>query len=715
MGLRSFMLGILSLCLSACGGSGDSGNGNNGDHNPSPNPQTGTIKGLVIDLDGHPIVNAQVELAGTTTNTDTTGHFSMASKMPGWVTVRHPQFIARTRAAFPERPLLVRLTPDDGETITLHFAGDTMFGRRFYDRNSDGDTSDGLIRIGHEAEDQARLLRYIQPLLANADLTALNLESPLTGTPYFDPTQPRPRAFHPTKEFVFASHVSTALTLHDAGVDVVDLANNHMYDILENGIEETRTALDGSGYPLGSGQFGAGHNDNDAWKPALFTTGRTTLAFIGCTGVTGSDEEINYVANTIKGGAARCESGALRNAIQAARSQAHVVVVMIHGGIEYSRTPSPLVQGFVKTARDAGATLVINHHPHVVGGLNWENNSLTAWTLGNLLFDQDVWPTFESYLLAVHLRRGQVIRAYVEPLMIADYIPRPVVGFAGEYVARGAAGRDSGPFLIEDGAAEVDVGHRATVQKTVVPLDGDPNAGTIYQFNDGAWLDGVQGPGTVLPGRDLIWTGSFEDETADDQANPGLLWNLAASDDRFIGPEYAYQGQAGVRLRRLFSNSEDIILTPIHRILVKPNRKVSIIGRLRTSGKVSLQLSWYPDTSGASTLQTVIPDLVSGNNSWQPFRVDVTTPNFSEVDDSENEFSLKPSVGLFLRLSPPGRDRATADFDNIRLIMWEAPGTTPSPQHDYLQVTGSISATLRRDVLPGAETWTPPPALKPVP
>ncbi len=709
MCIRAFiLLGVLSMSIAGCGGGG-------GDNDPPPpSPPSGNISGLVIDLDGRPVANAQVTLAESVETTDTNGRFELATQQPGWVTVRHPQFISRTRAAFPEQPVLIRLTPDDGETIALHFAGDTMFGRRYYDPNNDGDTRDGLIQIGDEVRTQAQLLRYIQPLLANADITAANMESPLTNTPYFDPNQPRPAAFHPTKEFVFASHFSAAQTLREAGVDIIALGNNHMYDLLEPGVSETKTTLDAVGYKIGIGQFGAGSNENEAWRPALFSTSGLTVAFIGCTGIPGNDQSIDYVANMNKGGAANCTETSLRQAIKSAYAQAQIVVVMIHGGYEYGRQPSPFIQQLTATARTAGAALIINHHPHVVGGLNWQDGALTAWTLGNFLFDQDVWPTFESYLLAVHLRRGQVIRAYVEPFMIANYIPRPVIGQAADFVVRGAAGRNPGPFLVEDGAAEVDIGGRAIRQSVTVPLDSDEEAGTIYRLENGGWLNGAESSDQVLVGRDLFWTGSFEDETADDQSNPGILWLIDGHQDRLIGPEYAYEGQAGVRLKRLFSNSEDLTLTHKHRILNKPGQKFSVIGRARTNGNVSLQLSWYRDTIGASAEQTLVPNLVAPDHAWHPFRVDVTAPDFPEKDDYENQLPLKPAVSLFLRLSPPGRDRSTADFDNIRLIAWDE-ATLSSPQHDYLRVTGSMTATLQRDVLPGAEIWTPPPAIVGVP
>ena len=128
------------------------------------------ITGRVVDLDGAAVVGAAVTTADGETTTNDQGWFSLpAGQDRRWVTVTHPNFLSRTRAAAIGSPALVRLTPDDGETVSLHFGGDTMFGRRFYDPNEDGETSDGLIQIGSEAKTQADHLRHVQPLLANAD------------------------------------------------------------------------------------------------------------------------------------------------------------------------------------------------------------------------------------------------------------------------------------------------------------------------------------------------------------------------------------------------------------------------------------------------------------------------------------------------------------------------------------------------------------------
>jgi poly-gamma-glutamate capsule biosynthesis protein CapA/YwtB (metallophosphatase superfamily) len=61
---------------------------------------------------------------------------------------------------------------------------------------------------------------------------------------------------------------------------------------------------------------------------------------------------------------------------------------MIHGGREYDRKPTTKISYLSAIARRAGASLVINHQPHVVGGFLWRDQALTAWTIGTFLADQ---------------------------------------------------------------------------------------------------------------------------------------------------------------------------------------------------------------------------------------------------------------------------------------------------------------------------------------
>ena len=654
---------------------------------PSP------ISGQVVNLDGQPISGATVSAGDERTSTGGDGRFLLQSRQPApWVTVSHPSYLSRTRAAGAN--VLVRLTPDDGETISLNFTGDVMFGRRFYDPNEDGNTADGLLRPCAGIPDHLALLDGVRPRLENADLTIINLETPLISDPYFDSTKPRPSRFHPTKEFVFASAPETAAALRDAGVDIIGLANNHLYDALEQGISTTLETLDQAGFRSRAQYFGAGNSEEEAWRLASSSVRGQRIAFLGCTSITGDEHPLTYVASGSKGGAARCEEGALRSAVSQARVGHDIVVFQIHGGYEYGRDPSDTIQRLTDVAREAGATLVVNHHPHVVGGFDWDGSSLVAWTLGNFVFDQTVSPTFESYLLTVHLRRGQVVRAYAEPLMIEGYVPKGLTGGLSDFVARGAAGRAPGPFLIEDGAMEVDLGNKAVRRELRVPLGGDIGVGTILRLDPGSWPASFAGPGTIRLGRDLLWVGGFEGENLAAQHREGARWMFDSPTKR-LGAKYAYEGAYGAHIESKSNFENDNILTPSHRLLVRSGTELSVIGMARSQPgtRVNVQLSWYPDTKGSSNEQTTVPLNAQANNTWAPFRVDVTVPPGAVA------------VGLYLRLEPPTRGVASADFDNVRVLEWAAAGANYSSLYDHIRIKGQGEVTMVEQFLPGAEEW----------
>jgi hypothetical protein len=658
--------------------------------------KTEIITGRVIGHDGQPVAGAKVTGPAGEASSNEDGWFQIAAQSgPQWLTVTHETFLPRTRAAAPQKAVLFRLTPDDGETVTLHFAGDVMFGRRFYDPNEDGDMSDGLLQPNAGVQEHAALLTHVQPLLENAHVSIVNLETPLIPEPYFDPTRPRQARFHPTKDYAFASAPASAPALREAGVDVIGLANNHLYDALEEGLMSTFNALEQAGFEAGTEYYGAGMNELDAWRPAVVSVRGQSIAFLGCTSIPGEEHAISYVASDRagKGGAAECDEARIRAAVAQAAESYDLVVFQVHGGYEYGRSPSLHVERLSRVAREAGASLIVNHHPHVVGGLDWDGTSLTAWTLGNFIFDQTVWPTFESYLLAVHVRHGEIVRAYTEPFIVEGYVPKGVVGGIADYIARGAAGRESGPFMIEDGAAEVDTQGTAVAATATIPAAGTPGSGSIMHLSDGWWVSDTPA-GTVQPGRDLLYTGGFENETVDPESRAEYLWTLGTADKRH-GSAYAFEGSGGVRLQRTADNTSDVLLSPLYRVLIAPESELSIVGMIRASNRaeVTLQLSWYPDTAGRSTSQTVEPVQVTPSGSWLPFRLDIAAPPGAIA------------VGLFLRLAPPERRMAYADVDNVRLIQWASDSAPASPLYDHVRIFDGLSLELRNEQLPGAEGW----------
>ena len=638
------------------------------------------LTGLVVGPRGAPVAGAEVRGPHqTSTLTDDAGRFRIENEPgPGWVTASAEGWLPRSRVAVPGVETVVRLAPSTPDTVSFAFGGDVMFGRRYYDPDEDG-IVDGQLAPDSSIEEHARLLSSVAPLLDEADIATVNLETPLIDEPLLDPTGARPSRFHPTKDYTFASAPAAAGALRELGVDVVGIANNHLYDALETGVTSTRAALDEAGFTAGEGYFGAGPDERSAWRPAYRNVRGVRIAFVGCTSILGEEHPISYVATKHHGGAAACEPDRLDKVVSAAARRADVVVASIHGGFEYGRDPSAQVPRLSDVAVSAGATLVVNHHPHVVGGIRFDDGTLTAWSLGNLLFDQTVWPTFDSYILQVAVRSGEVVSAWVEPLRIQDFRPTGVYGDDADWVARGTQARSEGPWVADDGSLWLDTSGAAS--------------GATASTNPGlSRIESGCAPGAA---RDVLWTGDFED--GDLTGEDAALWNAhEPSPYRKVDSDAARRGRAGVLLHRGSSNDDDVLLSVTHRVLVDERDELTLLASTRGrygDPDAELRLSWYNDITGGSQAQTVVP--LPAAEEWDGTRVDVTVPR--------NAVAVQP----FIALSPPEDGVSQLAVDDVSMIDWSEPGC------DYLRHSATVRDIAIRPHRPRPEAT--PLALTPVP
>jgi poly-gamma-glutamate capsule biosynthesis protein CapA/YwtB (metallophosphatase superfamily) len=549
-------------------------------------PDQPSIEGRVVGPSGQPVANASIRTPdGRLTRTTSGGGFHLDGAQ-AWVTVKADGWISRSRVVAPGETNLVRLAPRLPGTVTFAFGGDVMFGRRYFDAREDG-SQEGLLDPDDGPGAYRRLLAGVAPVLADADITAVNLETPVVDDPYYDPRRPRPASFHPSKEFAFASAPAAAVALKEAGVDVVDLGNNHVFDRLQAGVEETRGNLTAAGLTPGSGSFGAGLDADQAWAPAIREAHGQRVAFLGCTSFQEA-QAISNVATSDKGGAARCSHARLRTAVAEASRRADVVVVMVHGGDNYERTPSAELRALSDTAVAAGATIVVNHHPHVVGGVRFADGKLTAWSMGNLLFDQTMWPTFESYVLKVAVRQGRVVSAWLEPVRIQRYQPTGLYGADADWVARGALARSEGAWVAEAGSLWLDSTGKA--RATTIPA----GAGQLTRLRSGCAAGAA---------RELLWTGDFEPGDVH-TAGPAPLWNVTGRDAyRQLDSDAARDSARGVLLHRADRHAADVLLNPLHRIPVRPGDRLTLLVDHRSlfgTPDAAVQLSWYNDIVGGS-------------------------------------------------------------------------------------------------------------------
>ncbi|MEM9622175.1 MAG: CapA family protein [Pseudomonadota bacterium] len=304
--------------------------------------------------------------------------------------------------------------------VMLAFAGDTMLARRYFDPLP-GEPQ--LIRPTHVEDDARQLLKLVTPYLQLADFTSVNLETVLLEGEIPEPLE---------KSVTFYSPPGFAQVLREVGVDYVALGNNHTYDFRADGLARTLQAL----RTAGLGYSGAGLTEQTARQGYPFSPSRpgakmAAYDFRSYVGWAGTFDP-HQAAEGDKGGAAL---GSLRNLQMDMDSMVPsdlvanaVAVVQYHGGLEYQAYPTLLEQTRLRGAVDAGADLVLGHHPHVLQGFELYNGRLIAYSLGNFLFDQYIYGTQLTMLLYVWMDGDQLHRAEIVPLYLNGYVPTPATG-----------------------------------------------------------------------------------------------------------------------------------------------------------------------------------------------------------------------------------------------------------------------------------------------
>jgi poly-gamma-glutamate synthesis protein (capsule biosynthesis protein) len=111
-----------------------------------------------------------------------------------------------------------------------------------------------------------------------------------------------------------------------------------------------------------------------------------------------------------------------------ARAQTDVVICSVHWGVEFVPHPSADEEALARRMIDAGADLVLGHHPHVVRRVERYQTGLIAYSLGNFVFDQLWNPSLRTGLvLRVTLSRQGVTAYRTELVWIGDdFQPRPL-------------------------------------------------------------------------------------------------------------------------------------------------------------------------------------------------------------------------------------------------------------------------------------------------
>lgn len=247
-------------------------------------------------------------------------------------------------------------------------------------------------------------------VLRTADVTLINLETPLI------------KNCPVTAEgMVFCGDQRNVEGLVFAGVDVVNIANNHVGNWGRQGVEETVAALSESGLiPVGHENPVYLTKGNEGDKPAVAASDAAMagkgderdmkFAFLGYNDV-GRQTGIRHV-----------DDETFEDDIRLAKQNVAIIVVSFHWGVEYTHEPTERQREIAHRAIDAGADLVIGNHPHWIQPAEIYNGKLIVYSHGNFIFDQ-MWSqkTREGIIGRYTFYDEKLIDAEFLPVIIEDF------------------------------------------------------------------------------------------------------------------------------------------------------------------------------------------------------------------------------------------------------------------------------------------------------
>jgi poly-gamma-glutamate synthesis protein (capsule biosynthesis protein) len=275
------------------------------------------------------------------------------------------------------------LTTSKSDTFTIVFGGDVMLGRTVNTR---------MIKYS----DFSWPFRKISDLLSEADITLVNLESHFRV------------GCRPTDTgMVFCADPRAIEGLTFAGIDIVNLANNHMFNQGADGLVDTAAILSKSSI-----------NSVGLGKTFITNIKNTKVAFLGFT-------DIPPVAGGISG--ATKEN--IQKQISEAKKESDVVIATFHWGNEYSRRSLHQVE-LAHLAIDSGADVIIGHHPHWVQEIENYKDKPIYYSLGNLVFDQ-MWSeeTKKGLVVKLTFEGNSLVNQEQIPVKIYDYGQPSLVEF----------------------------------------------------------------------------------------------------------------------------------------------------------------------------------------------------------------------------------------------------------------------------------------------
>jgi hypothetical protein len=263
-------------------------------------------------------------------------------------------------------------------TLVLAAGGDVIFHGRVKS------TADHQAASPSEEDDSKHegwwhIFKRLGPVLEGTDVALANLECPIA--------KERKKAMG--KPPVLNGPPAAVEAMKEAGFNVLIIANNHAFDQMREGVQETYEAVKEAGAEV----VGGGPDRKTAEGALVKEIGGVKAAFFAWT-VT-LNKNFNDVKTDHKPWIAVYTDEGAKEKIAAVRPAADLVVVSMHWGGEFEMKAGSKEKTIARKLCAAGADIVIGHGPHILHSVEWVEaeggegrKCLVAYSLGNLLSNQ---------------------------------------------------------------------------------------------------------------------------------------------------------------------------------------------------------------------------------------------------------------------------------------------------------------------------------------
>lgn len=295
----------------------------------------------------------------------------------------------------------VRIINGSKEEISLSFIGDVSLADNWYIMPEYDKRSKKVYGI--LSESVVNIMTSSDLMIANSEFTVSDRGSKMPG-----------------KYYTFKASPKRLSIYEEMGVDLVTLANNHVYDFGKEAFYDMLEAFKEYDIPY----VGAGKDIEEAKRPYYFIINGYKIAFVNATRA----EKIILTpeATETEGGVLRCYDPTMfSNVIKEAKANSDYVVALVHFGKEDSHSLEQVQIDTSKLYIDSGADIIIGTHAHVLQGIEFYKDKPIIYNLGDFIFNNE---TKDTGIFQIKMSFNKELEYYFIPCLEKDEYTKTLEG-----------------------------------------------------------------------------------------------------------------------------------------------------------------------------------------------------------------------------------------------------------------------------------------------